>query len=147
MKDINSITISGRLTRDAEIQQTTGGISLLRFSIANNRGKKNVKGQWVDQEPNYFNLILFGKLGEKLQQYLVKGVQVVVTGVLQQSRWTDNGGNKKSNIGIIANDVLLVGQKKDSNYNPNHKAVVDSKPLKTYDNTETAFETDVEVPF
>lgn len=145
MKDINSITVSGRLTRDSEMQQTSGGTSLLKFSIANNRGKKKMKEKWVDQEPNFFNFILFGKFGEKLQQYLTKGSQVVVTGVLQQSRWTDKDGNKKSNIGIIANDVLLVGQKKQ-NYQP-IDATKTMQQTKDYDNVDNALEPDVEVPF
>jgi len=116
MKDINSVTLSGRLTRDAEIFQTKTGKVMLKFSIANNRGKKKMGEQWVDQEPNFFNFIMFGTIAEKLAQYMTKGKQIVVTGELQQNRWTDQLGVKKNNIGIIAKDVLLVGDKKNQGY-------------------------------
>ena len=36
-EDINSVTIVGRLTRDAELKYTNGGSAVTKFSLAVNR--------------------------------------------------------------------------------------------------------------
>lgn len=45
MADINSLVLSGRLTRDSELSYTESGMAVLRFSLANNRRmKKTMNG-------------------------------------------------------------------------------------------------------
>ncbi len=42
MADINSLVLSGRLTRDSELSYTESGMAVLRFSLANNRRMKKM---------------------------------------------------------------------------------------------------------
>jgi len=106
MADINHVVLIGRLTRDAEIKYTSGGQAICKFSIAVNRRKKN-GDQWED-EANYFDIVLWGKQGESLQSYLVKGKMVGVDGELRQDRWQQDGQNR-SKVEIIANYIQLLG--------------------------------------
>ena len=106
MADINHVTLIGRLTRDAELKYTSGGQAVCKFSIAVNRRKKN-GDQWED-EANFFDIVLWGKQGESLQTYLVKGKMIGVDGELRQDRWQQDGQNR-SKIEIIANYVQLLG--------------------------------------
>jgi single-strand DNA-binding protein len=106
MIDINSVWLIGRLTRDSELKVLASGQAVCKFSIAVNRRKKSGE-QWVD-EPNFFDIILWGKQGEVLSQYLVKGKQVAIDGELRQDRWEQDGQNR-SKIEIIANNVQLLG--------------------------------------
>ena len=58
MADLNHVTLIGRLTRDAELKYTPGGLAISSFSIAVNRRRKN-GDQWVD-EVSYFDINLYG---------------------------------------------------------------------------------------
>jgi len=115
--DINVVSLTGRLTRDSELRQTPTGSSVLNFSIANNKGKKKDGDNWVEQEPNYFNIILWGRQGEVLQQYLIKGKQVAVSGRLQQRSYQTQDGAKRSVVEIVADNVLLCSGQTSGGYN------------------------------
>jgi|GEM_PF-668719 len=115
MQDINRVTVVGRLTRDAELAYITGanGYPILKFSIANNWRKKKREGGW-QEEVSYFDVSLFGKMGEAIASYAIKGRRVVVDGRLRQSRWADRQGNKHSKVYIEASHVQLTDGKQQS---------------------------------
>ncbi|MDR2757885.1 MAG: single-stranded DNA-binding protein [Spirochaetaceae bacterium] len=106
MADLNHVVLIGRLTRDAELKYTSGGQPVCKFSIAVNRRKKN-GDQWVD-EVSYFDIVLWGRQGESLNQYLVKGKMVGIEGELRQDRWEQDGQNR-SKVEIVATNLQLLG--------------------------------------
>lgn len=106
MADLNSVNIIGRLTRDADLKYTSGGMAISNFSIAVNRRRKN-GDQWVD-EVSFFDVNLFGKSADTLKQYLLKGKQVGICGELRQDRW-EKDGQSHSRVYIVANDIQLLG--------------------------------------
>jgi single-strand DNA-binding protein len=106
MADLNHVTLIGRLTRDAELKYTSGGQAVCKFSIALNRRRKN-GDQWED-EANFFDIVLWGRQGEALNQYLVKGKMVGVEGELRQDRWQQDGQNR-SKVEIVATNLQLLG--------------------------------------
>lgn len=109
MTDINKVTIIGRLTRDAELKYTNSGTAICEFALAVNNAKK--KGEeWVD-EPSFFDITIFGRQGEAIQQYMVKGKQVGVVGRLEQQRWQNHEGQNRSKVVIIAETVQLLRSK------------------------------------
>lgn len=115
MADINRVIEIGHLTRDEELKYTPSGMAIGNISIAINRRVK--KGQdWVD-EANYFDVVIFGKQAETLQRFLTKGKQIAVDGFLKQERWTDQNGQSRSAIKIVANDIQLLGGKEGSQNN------------------------------
>ncbi len=104
--DINKVVLVGRLTRDSELKYTSSGTAINKFSIAVNRNRKQ-GDQWID-EVNYFDITLWGKRGEALQPYLLKGKQVAVEGELRQNRW-EQDGQKRSKVEIFAVNIQLLG--------------------------------------
>ena len=106
MADINHIVLVGRLTRDAELKYTASGQAVCKFSIAVNRRRKN-GDQWED-EANFFDIVLWGRQGESLNQYLQKGKAVGVEGELRQDRWQQDGQNR-SKVEIVASNIQLLG--------------------------------------
>jgi single-strand DNA-binding protein len=106
MADLNHVVLVGRLTRDAELKYTSGGQPVCKFSLAVNRRKKS-GDQWVD-EVSYFDIVLWGRQGESLNQYLVKGKQVGIDGELRQDRWEQDGQNR-SKVEIVAINLQLLG--------------------------------------
>ena len=114
MADVNSVTLVGRLTRDLnasdqrEFAYTTSGVARANISIAVNSRRKN-GDQWIE-EPNYFNVTIFGKTAEALKTYLTKGKQIAVEGALKQDRWQDQAtGKTRDRVYIIASNIQLLG--------------------------------------
>ncbi len=108
--DLNSVILIGRLTRDAELSYLQSGSAVANISIAVNRNKREGE-QWVS-EVNYFDISLFGKQAESLKQYLLKGKQIAIQGVLKQDRW-EKDGQKFSKVRIVATNVELLGGRSD----------------------------------
>jgi single-strand DNA-binding protein len=107
--DLNKWTGIGRLTKDATISYTNSGTACVKFSIASNRrARTDANGQKVE-ESDFFDVTTWGKLGENLKSYLVKGKQIAIEGRLQQDRWVGNDGQKYSKVGIIADNIQLLG--------------------------------------
>ncbi|MDA3956626.1 single-stranded DNA-binding protein [Oceanispirochaeta sp.] len=109
-EDLNRVILVGRLTRDAELQYTNTGWAICKMGLAVNRRRKQ-GDQWVD-EANFFDVTLFGKRAESLNQYLSKGTQLAVEGHLRQERW-EQDGNKRSKVTIEATNIQLLGSKND----------------------------------
>jgi len=79
----------------------------------NHRRKDNATDQWIE-EPNYFNVVVFGAQGDNCAQYLSKGRPVAVDGRLRWSSWEDkNGGGKRSKVEIVAQTVQFLGSRGD----------------------------------
>jgi len=104
--DINSVVLVGRLVKDAELKYTNTGIPVSRLGLAVNR-KKKVNNQWIE-EANFFDIIVWGKLAEVLQQYLLKGKQISVQGELRQNRW-EKEGKPQSRVEVVAINIQLLG--------------------------------------
>lgn len=106
MADLSIAVLVGRLTRDAELKYATGGQPICHFSVATSTRKK--KGdQWVD-ESSFWDIDLWGKQGESLNQYLTKGKLVAVEGTMHQDRW-EQDGQPRMKVVVNANSVQLLG--------------------------------------
>ena len=104
MADLNEVALIGRLVRDAELAYTTSGTAACKFSIAVSKTRKVGEG-WEDYT-SFFDVVLWGKKGESLSKYLLKGKQVAVAGELNQERWQSNGQNR-SRVVIVADAIQL----------------------------------------
>jgi single-strand DNA-binding protein len=106
MADLSIAVLVGRLTRDAELKYTNSGQAVCHFSVATSSRRK--KGdQWVD-EASFWDIDLWGKQGESINQYLTKGKLVAVEGAMRQDRW-EQDGQSRMKVVINANTVQLLG--------------------------------------
>ena len=69
---------------------------------------------------SFFECIAWNKAAEIINQYCKKGQQIVVDGRLQQNRWEDKNGNKRSIIEIVVRHVQFIGNKSS---NPNENKI------------------------
>lgn len=99
---MKTITIAGNVGKDAELRRTGNGDPVLNFSVAvEDRSGKEKATFW-------FDVALWGKRGETLEQYIKKGSRIVVTGDLTRR---DHDG--KTFLGVRASDVTLLGGNRD----------------------------------
>lgn len=104
---MNTVVLTGNLTRDAETKAGDGW-QLATFTLAVNENKK-VNGEWKT-EANFIDVKTFSK---KDFSVLVKGTPVLVEGKLHQDKWQTKDGKNASKIVVEAKDFqVLVSRKK-----------------------------------
>ena len=72
---LNKVFIIGNLTRDVDLRTTPSGRSVANFGVATNRVWNDASGQ-RQQEAEFHNVVVWGKMAELCNQYLAKGVSV-----------------------------------------------------------------------
>ena len=108
---INSVCISGFLTREPDLRMTAGGTPVLSFGIAVNDRMKDRDGSWVDR-PNFVDVTVFGARAEALSRYLSKGTKVALSGKLRYSSW-ERDGQKRSKLEVIAEEIEFLSRDGD----------------------------------
>jgi single-strand DNA-binding protein len=96
---MKTIVIAGRLTKDAEMKRSQDGDAILQFTVAVDDYNGKDKGAL------FFDTALFGKRATSLEQYLLKGTSVAVSGEFS----VYNAENGKTYLKVRANDVTLMG--------------------------------------
>ena len=104
--DQNTIHLTGRVVRDAEIRETKSGEQIANVSIA-------VNGYKRDDEATFFTLTLFAKKAA-VAQYLKKGTRVAVNGRLKQRKYPKKDGTEGVSLEVAVNDLTLLGGKQES---------------------------------
>ncbi|OGI00234.1 MAG: hypothetical protein A2287_06455 [Candidatus Melainabacteria bacterium RIFOXYA12_FULL_32_12] len=104
---INSVVIVGRVGQDPEMKYFESGKVKTAFSVAVNRWSK--EGEKTD----WFNIELWDKNAEVAGEYVRKGRLVGIEGKLEVSQWKDSEGNKRERFFIRANNLRLLGGKKE----------------------------------
>ena len=104
---INTVVISGNLTRDPEVRAIGGsGTQVCELGVAvNERIKNQQTGQWEDR-PNYFDVTVWSGMGEWAGRSLSKGAGVVIEGRLRYEAWETPEGQKRSKVKIVANSIV-----------------------------------------
>lgn len=99
---MNTCTLTGNLTRDAELRFTTGGRANCSFGLATTR-RYQQNGEW-QEDTSFFNVVCWGDLAENVCTSVGKGDRVTVVGRLDQNTW-EKDGEKKSAVQIVADEV------------------------------------------
>lgn len=102
---LNTVAISGNVTRDPELRDA-GGTQLLRFGVAVNNRKRDAKGNWVD-DPCFVECELWGQRAESMVLFLKKGMKVSVQGSLRYHAWEAKDGSKRSQLTVNVRDIEL----------------------------------------
>jgi single-strand DNA-binding protein len=104
-RNINTITVSGNVTRDPELRFTPSGQGVASFSIAVNRSWQNRQTQEWEEQTSFFDVKCWAQLGQNVSDSLSKGSRVVVSGRLEQRSWETDNGEKRYAFEIVADDV------------------------------------------
>lgn len=108
--NLNKAFIIGNLTRDPELRTLPSGAPVASFGVATNRVWKNQKGE-NQQETQFHNIVVFGRLAELASQYLKKGGLIFVEGRIQTRTWDAQDGSKRSRTEIVA-ETLQFGPRR-----------------------------------
>jgi len=104
--NLNKVFILGNLTRDPEKKNLSSGQLVVSFGVATNRFFTPQGGE-KQQETEFHNVVLFGRLAEIASQYLQKGSLVLIEGRLRTRNWQDSSGSRHYRTEIIAERMQL----------------------------------------
>jgi len=108
MVSFNRVIVAGNLTRDPETRFIPSGTAVTEFAVAVNSRYKSKASNEIKEEVSYFDIVVFGRMGENCAEYLSKGRPVLVEGRLRQRRW-EQDGVKRSKVEILADNVQFLG--------------------------------------
>lgn len=103
---LNKVFLVGNVTKEPELRYTPGGTAVLSLGMATNRSIKDesVQSGWRDV-PTFHNVIVWGKLAERLSQNVSKGDKIHVEGRID-NRSYEKDGVKKYITEVVAENVL-----------------------------------------
>ena len=102
----------GNLGKDAETRYLQSGDPVVSFSVG-------VKSGYGDKATTtWARCSMFGKRGESVAPYLVKGQQVAISGEASLREYTDKQGQTRASLEVRVNDLTLVGGKREGQQSP-----------------------------
>src|ERR687896_99913 len=101
----NTITIVGNVNDDPELRFTPSGLPVANFTVAVNQRFKNASGQWEDRLDGFFRCSCWRDMAENVAESIQKGQRLMVVGRLQEQRWEDQEGGKRSRVEIQVDEV------------------------------------------
>lgn len=160
---MNNVSLSGRIVRDPELRTTNNGTSVLNFSLAVRKQRKNQQGEY---DTNFFDFVAWGSAAEFIAQYFKKGDYLGVKGRLDINKWQDKNNQKRKDVEVVVESAVplqfALGTKDDSNNNNNNSNQNYSQPQKSSQSNqaqaqsqaqtqqitqEETFDDDFDVPF
>lgn len=105
-------TLIGNLGNDPEMRYSASGSPFLRFNVASNFRVRTPEGEWQDKT-EWVRVTVFGPRAESLAQYLKKGTRVFVDGRLEARPWTDQQGQVRAGLEVVAGDVEYMSSRSD----------------------------------
>lgn len=108
---MNSVVIVGRAGQDASenLKYYESGKVKTTFSVASGRWDSKTKAEVTD----WFNVDVWDKQAEFAGEYVKKGRLVAVEGRIALNKWKDVSGEERERFLIVANNIRLLGSKKD----------------------------------
>lgn len=98
---MNSVNLTGRLTRDPELRSSAAGDDVCAMRLA-------ADGPG-DQQTTFVDVTAFAALGRSCGEHLSQGRPVAVAGRLAYSEWEDADGRRRSKHEVIARQVDFLG--------------------------------------
>jgi single-strand DNA-binding protein len=105
-------TLLGNLGNDPDMRYSASGSPLLRFNVASNFRTRTPEGEYQDKT-EWVRVTVTGNRAESLSQYLRKGSRVYVEGRLEARPWTDQKGEIRAGLEVLANEVQFMSPRNE----------------------------------
>jgi single-strand DNA-binding protein len=101
---MNTVTITGNLTREPEIRCTREGQATTQLGVAvNRRWQDRTTTEW-QESTSFFDIVCWRDLAENVAS-LTKGMRVIVTGRLEQRSRETAEGEHRSKVELTADEI------------------------------------------
>ncbi len=106
---LNRVILMGRITQDLELKQTTGGTSVLSFSVAVDR---SFVRQGEERQTDFINCVAWRQQAEFISKYFGKGRMIALEGNLRTRTYDDRNGTKHYVTEVYVDSVSFTGEPK-----------------------------------
>ena len=97
---MNTITLCGRLGRDAEVKYLDSGQRVLNFTLATNIRKGG------KEETLWWRISIWGDRFKHMEPYLKKGIALIVVGTMHYPRiYQDQDGMDRASLEVTAHNI------------------------------------------
>lgn len=108
---LNSVAMTGRLTKDVDLRFTKSGTAVGSFTLAVDRQFKSKSGE---RETDFVNCQVWRKSAENFANFTHKGALVGIQGRIQTRTYDDKNGNKVFVTEVIVDSFALLEPKQSS---------------------------------
>jgi len=112
---LNKVTLIGNVGRDPEVRTMNGGDMVANFSIATSESWG--KGEERQERTEWHKVVVWGKLAEIIEKYVLKGTKIYVEGQLQTRSWEKEGVKQYSTEVVLRGfdaKLILLSSKDDT---------------------------------
>jgi len=135
----NIVILAGNVGATPEVRTTQGGTKITHFSLATSRPKRDSDGKVIKDRDGYrvedtewHRITCFNGVGKTVEDYVQKGMKVMVRGRIHYTTWTDSDDIKRYGTEIIADEVTFLTrarQASERSGNGNDTTEVDDIPF------------------
>ena len=107
MSSVNKVILLGNIGKDPEVRETKSG-KVANLVLATSERYTDKSGQ-KQENTEWHNLVVFGKLADVVAKYVKKGDKLYVEGSITTRKWEDKEGNTRYNTDIKVRDLTMLG--------------------------------------
>ena len=104
---VNKVQLLGNIGKDPEVRETKAG-NIVNLVMATSEKYTDKSGQ-KQENTEWHNLVVFGKLADVVAKYVKKGDKLYVEGSITTRKWEDKEGNTRYNTEIKVRDFTMLG--------------------------------------
>ena len=116
----------GNLGKDPETRTLENGVKVSSLRLATTERFTSRSGEKTEHT-EWHNVVAWRGLAEVAERYLRKGNSVYVEGKIRNREWDDRDGNKRYTFEIIADNMIMLGGRRDQADEPTSAS--DNEPL------------------
>ena len=102
-RTINKVELLGRVGTDPEMQYTPNGTAVTKLRLATDR-----RSQDGETTADWHNIVVWGKSGEAVNNYVQKGQRIYIAGRLVQNTWEGDDGQRRYRTEIHTQEVVFL---------------------------------------
>ncbi|QHC81177.1 single-stranded DNA-binding protein [Lacticaseibacillus paracasei] len=131
---LNSVSLTGRLTRDVDLRYTQSGTAVGSFTLAVDRKFKSKNGE---RETDFVNCQIWRKSAENFANFTKKGSLVGVEGHIQTRTYDNAQGQKVFVTEVIVDNFALLESRQASQNSPKSQQTANTSATETTNASQT----------
>ena len=131
---LNSVSLTGRLTRDVDLRYTQSGTAVGSFTLAVDRKFKSKNGE---RETDFVNCQIWSKSAENFANFTKKGSLVGVEGRIQTRTYDNAQGQKVFVTEVIVDNFALLESRQTSHNSPKSQQTANASATATTNASQT----------
>ncbi|MES5423305.1 single-stranded DNA-binding protein [Lacticaseibacillus paracasei] len=131
---LNSVSLTGRLTRDVDLRYTQSGTAAGSFTLAVDRKFKSKNGE---RETDFISCVIWRKSAENFANFTKKGSLVGVEGHIQTRTYDNAQGQKVFVTEVIVENFALLESRQTSQNSPKSQQTANGSATATTNASQT----------